>query len=256
MKYILTISMLISFAYGQLPAGKYLKVKDDGTGFELFTLTAVPGARLADSMTAMRAAMSTATSGYALSSHTHTGVYQPAGTYATGTGTASGTNTGDNAANTTYANDYRAANFVAGTNYLAPNGSAASLTNFPTLNQNTTGTAAGLSAPLSFANGGISASAPTSATTGTITVNMISSVITCTPTGAMTLNASGGVAGQIITFSFTTSGTTSFVITFGTNFRKTGTLATGTTSARFFTVTFRCLDGTIWSEISRTAAQT
>lgn len=127
---------------------------------------------------------------------------------------------------------------------------------FPTLNQNTSGTAAGLSAVLSFANGGISASAATSATTGTITVNMTTSVITCTPTGAMTLNASGGVAGQILTFSFTTSGTSSFVITFGTNFRKTATLATGTTSARFFTVTFRCLDGTTWTEISRTAVQT
>lgn len=34
----------------------------------------------------------------------------------------SGTNTGDNAVNTTYANDYRAANFVAGTNYVAPGG--------------------------------------------------------------------------------------------------------------------------------------
>lgn len=32
-------------------------------------------------------------------------------------------NTGDNAANTNYANDYRAANFVAGTNYVAPTGS-------------------------------------------------------------------------------------------------------------------------------------
>jgi hypothetical protein len=61
----------------------------------------------------------------------------------------SGTNTGDNAANTTYANDYRAANFVAGTNYVAPGGalgtpSSGTLTNctFPILNQNTTGTAA------------------------------------------------------------------------------------------------------------------
>jgi hypothetical protein len=60
-------------------------------------------------------------------------------------GNLSGTNTGDNATNTNYATDYRAANFIAGTNYLAPNGSAAALTNFPTLNQNTTGTAAGLS---------------------------------------------------------------------------------------------------------------
>ena len=32
----------------------------------------------------------------------------------------SGTNTGDNSANSTYASDYRAANFIAGTNYLAP----------------------------------------------------------------------------------------------------------------------------------------
>lgn len=43
-------------------------------------------------------------------------------------GTSSGTNTGDNAVNTTYASDYRAANFVAGTNYLAPNGNGSSLT--------------------------------------------------------------------------------------------------------------------------------
>lgn len=35
---------------------------------------------------------------------------------------------------------------AAGTDYLAPNGSAAALTSFPTLNQNTTGTAAGLTA--------------------------------------------------------------------------------------------------------------
>lgn len=139
---------------------------------------------------------------------------------------------------------------------LATNGSAAALTAFPTLNQNTTGTAAGLSAVLSFANGGISASAATSATTGTMTVNMTTSMITITPTGACTFNASGGVAGQVITFLVTTSGTTSFVLTFGTNFRKVGTLATGTTSARFFSVTFICINGTTWQEIARTAAQT
>jgi hypothetical protein len=66
----------------------------------------------------------------------------------TGTSSVSGINTGDNAANTNYANDYRAANFVAGTNYLAPNGSAANLTNFPILNQNTTGNSAGFTGSL------------------------------------------------------------------------------------------------------------
>lgn len=109
---------------------------------------------------------------------------------------------------------------------------------------------------LPLANGGISGAAAAPATTGTMTINMTSSVITITPTGACTFNASGGVAGQIVTFSITTSGTTSFTLTFGTNFRKVGTLATGTTSARFFAVTFRCIDGTIWQEIGRTAAQT
>jgi hypothetical protein len=55
--------------------------------------------------------------------------------------TLSGSNTGDNAVNSNYSSDYRAANFVAGTNYLAPNGSAASLTSFPIFNQSTTGNA-------------------------------------------------------------------------------------------------------------------
>jgi len=95
------------------------------------------------------------------------------------------------------------------------------------------------------------------ATTGTMTVAMGGSrVITITPTGACTFNASGGIAGQTVTIAVTTSGTTSFTLTFGTNFRKVGTLATGTVSARFFSVTFVCVNGIIWQEIARTAAQT
>ncbi len=46
----------------------------------------------------------------------------------TGTSSITGANTGDNSANTTYASDYRLANFVAGTNYLAPNGNGSALT--------------------------------------------------------------------------------------------------------------------------------
>lgn len=109
---------------------------------------------------------------------------------------------------------------------------------------------------LPFANGGRAGSAATSATTGTMTVNMTTAIVTITPTGACTFNASSGTVGQITTFAVTTSGTTSFTLTFGTNFRKVGTLATGTTSARFFSVTFVCINGTIWQEIGRTAAQT
>jgi hypothetical protein len=54
---------------------------------------------------------------------------------------------------------------VAGTDYLAPNGSAASLTNFPTFNQNTTGTSANVTGIVSVANGG------TGSTNGSITGN-------------------------------------------------------------------------------------
>lgn len=43
---------------------------------------------------------------------------------------------------------------VIGTDVLSPSGSAASLINFPTLNQNTTGTAAGLSSTLAVSSGG------------------------------------------------------------------------------------------------------
>jgi len=60
------------------------------------------------------------------------------------TGTNSGTNTGDNAANTTYASDYRAANFVAGTNYVAPGGALG--TPSSGVATNLTGTSAGLTA--------------------------------------------------------------------------------------------------------------
>lgn len=236
----------------------------------------------------------------------------------------SGTNTGDNATNTQYSglisnathtgdatgataltvvkiNGTSMAGLATGilkntTSTGVP--SIAIAADFPTLNQNTTGTSAGISASITesqvtnlvndlaakqstitagsitntqlagsidlttkvigvlpFSQGGMSAAAATSATTGTMTVNMTTSLITITPTGACTFNASGGVAGQITTFSITTSGVSSFTLTWGTNFRKTGTLATGTTTARFFTVAFICLDGTTWAEIARTTVQ-
>ena len=94
------------------------------------------------------------------------------------------------------------------------------------------------------------------ATTGTMSVPMDTDIKTITPTGACTFNATGGTTGRIVTFEITTSGTSSFVLTFGTNFRKVGTLATGTTTARFFAVTFRCIGNGVWTEIARTAAKT
>lgn len=97
--------------------------------------------------------------------------------------------------------------------------------------------------------------AATSATTGSMTVSMTTPIITITPTAACTFNASGGVTGQRITFVITTSGTSSFVMTFGANFKSTATLATGTTTAKIFTVSFICTNGVQWIETSRTTAQ-
>lgn len=99
-----------------------------------------------------------------------------------------------------------------------------------------------------------SSAGATSATTGTIAVTMTQSVFTITPTGACTFNASGGVAGNRCTFIVTTSGTSAFVLTFGTNFKTTGTLSTGTVTAKVFTVSFVCKNGTEWDETSRTTA--
>ena len=92
------------------------------------------------------------------------------------------------------------------------------------------------------------------ATTGTVTATLNNvSVWTVTPTGAITFNASGGVAGQEATLVVTTSGTTAYTITFGTNFKTTGTLNTGTVSGKVFTVRF-VYDGTNWNENGRTTA--
>ncbi len=95
----------------------------------------------------------------------------------------------------------------------------------------------------------------TPATTGTMTLTMTNvSVLTITPTGACTFNASGGHIGQRVSLIITTTGTTTRVLTFGTNFKTAGTLSTGTTAGKVFQVSFTCVDGTIWVEEGRTAA--
>ncbi len=96
-------------------------------------------------------------------------------------------------------------------------------------------------------------SSATVATTGAQTVSMTTPIVVITPTGATTLNASGGVIGQRVTFIVTTSGVSSFVVTFGTNFRTVGTLATGTTTARKFCISF-IFDGVQWIETGRTTS--
>lgn len=77
-------------------------------------------------------------------------------------------------------------------------------------------------------------------------------VYTDTPAQAQTINAtiSTAVIGVPYHIVLTTSGTTSYTITFGTNFTGAGTLETGTTTAIVYDVCFD-FDGTAFREVSR-----
>lgn len=78
-------------------------------------------------------------------------------------------------------------------------------------------------------------------------------IFTLTPAHTATINADSVVAGREIALVITTSGTNSFTLTFGTNFKSTGTLATGTSTGKVFVIRF-VSDGTNWNETSRTTA--
>jgi hypothetical protein len=74
-----------------------------------------------------------------------------------------------------------------------------------------------------------------------------------TPTVSATFTTTVPAAGTFCTLMILTSGTTSYTITFGSGFKTVGTLATGTTSGRQFSISFRS-DGVNLYETGRTAA--
>lgn len=143
--------------------------------------------------------------------------------------------------------------------YAAPNGSAGAAAframvaaDVPTLNQNTTGNAATVTT-VAVSQGGFGT---TSALTPGSTVALNAgngTTFTLTPAQTETINASGGTAGQEIHMVITTSGTTSYTLTFGTNFHSSGTLATGTSTGKVFVITFVDVGGTFY-EVCRTGA--
>lgn len=101
-------------------------------------------------------------------------------------------------------------------------------------------------------NGGVGTVVLTPATTVSVDFSL-ATTFTLTPAQAETLNAVNCVAGESGTIIVTTSGASSFVLTFLTNFKTTGTLATGTVTAKVFTISFRC-NGATATEMSRTVA--
>jgi len=77
--------------------------------------------------------------------------------------------------------------------------------------------------------------------------------IVCTGSTACTINAATAPrAGYVLRISFTTDATGGNVITFGTNFKSTGTY-TLTTASKYYSIVF-VSDGTNLIELSRTAA--
>lgn len=95
----------------------------------------------------------------------------------------------------------------------------------------------------------------TAGTTVTWAPDATSSGATLTPAQSETINVTvtGAVKGQLYVLKITTSGTSSYTLTFSTNFKTTGTLATGTSSAKVFVMLFY-FDGSTLNEVSRTTA--
>lgn len=81
----------------------------------------------------------------------------------------------------------------------------------------------------------------------------VNTSVRVTPTANATYTTTVPVAGSTRVLLILTSGTTSRTITFGTGFKTTGTLATGTVTARIFAVSFLS-DGTNLYETARTVA--
>ena len=82
-------------------------------------------------------------------------------------------------------------------------------------------------------------------------------IYTLTPGISPTINMGtipAGMVGQYMTLIVTTSGTTSYTITAGTNLKMQGTLATGTTTAKKFVIQYVIESTTSVLEVSRTTA--
>ncbi len=96
----------------------------------------------------------------------------------------------------------------------------------------------------------------TAATTINFTPDATTKLFTLTPNSNVTFTGvlTGAVINSTYHLEITTSGTSSYTMTFGTNFKSTGTLATGATSGKKFLLSF-LYDGTQFIEQSRTAAQ-
>ncbi len=78
---------------------------------------------------------------------------------------------------------------------------------------------------------------------------------TYTPTQSAALTASNIQPNQLVTILYLTSGTNSYTSTFGSGFATTGTLASGSSDAKYFVIQFKGnAAGTMLLQQSRTTA--
>lgn len=82
---------------------------------------------------------------------------------------------------------------------------------------------------------------------------LTNTTVKVTPTGNATLTTTVPPAGSERLLLILTSGASSFTLTFGSGFKPTATLATGTTTARVFALSW-VSDGTNLYETARTVA--
>ena len=95
----------------------------------------------------------------------------------------------------------------------------------------------------------------TAGATPSFAPSALNRIQTLTPAEDETIAAvtTDAITGEVYFLKVVTSGTTSHTLTFGSNFKKTGTLATGTADAKTFLLGF-LFDGTNFVEVSRTTA--
>jgi len=122
---------------------------------------------------------------------------------------------------------------MAGTDYLTPSGSAASLTSFPTLNQNTTGTAANVTGTVAITNGGTGTTTKAAAFDALSPMTAQGDVIYGGASGTAA-NLTKGTAGQVLTMNSGATAPQWSTPTTGTVTNVTGTVpisvTTGTTT--------------------------
>jgi len=133
------------------------------------------------------------------------------------------------------------------------------LSTTPATTDNTTKIATTAFGKLAFQSGYATFTALTPGSTVTWTPVVGTNVYTLTPGQTETINMGtvpAGCVGQLVELVITTSGVSSYTLTFGTNIRyATSTLATGTTTAKKFTILYLIESTTSVIEISRTVAE-